>query len=176
MEKSFSAWRQFNKEKGFFLIELVFSLCFMAMLAALIVRSLGQIVFSWTNLSNQTSLFDVGHYMLGTLEKNLAYESALITISKDGSNNAKLTCQTIQGNLVYIFTYEHKHIYKTIRKANGSGKNPLYVSACEVINWQVIQLSEQELLVEITLQQGNKQSKVSRIFYCLNGRIETDAA
>jgi len=137
----------------------------------LILRSFMQIIPSWSKVYQQTALLDVGHYIMEIMEKNIVYETSSATISKDSSNKDKLVCQTVYGDLIYTFSCEKNYIYKTTTKASTSGKNPLYVSSCKVLDWHLQKLRKNELLVEITLEQDNKQVNIRRIFSLINGSI-----
>ncbi len=109
------------------------------------------------------------------MEKNVSYDAAIVTISKDTRKNDRLICQTTNGNQSFTFTCENKHIYKTITKTSTSGKNPLYVSDCNINSWHLTKLDDNTLKVELNMQQKGEQIKLTKIINCLNGRIEVDA-
>lgn len=158
------------------LLELILSLLVTLTLICMLCRVFNQLLPSWNRLSSKTTLYDVGHYMLVILEKNVTHDAQLVTITKDSSGVDKLICQTIKGSLVYGFNCERQRLYKTIRKASSSGTNPLYVSDCTVKGWRLTPIGEQQLLVEIMLQKAEAETTVSRLLYCINGRVQQDEA
>lgn len=174
MPNTYSLLPKQNKESGQLLLELLLSIIATVTFITLVLRSWGQVFPIWTSLARQTSLYDVSHYIFTAIEKNTAYDSQQITITKDYNNNPKLVCQTVQGNLSYIFTLENKHIYKTTQKSASSGKNPVYVSECEITNWQIRRISEHELLIELTLAKDGFRINTSHLLYCLNGSVVDD--
>jgi len=171
-----SLLQQPNNKGGYILIELILSLIITFTLITLLSQGFNQIFPIWNKLTSKTSLFDVGHYMTEMLEKNIAYDAGLITITKDTKNRDKLICKTVEGDLTYTFYCDNQRIYKTISRTGSSGTNPLYVSDCKVLSWRLTRISEKQLLVEIELQQNTTVDKISRLFYCLNGWVETNAS
>ena len=165
-----------NKKDGYLLLELLLSLLVTMSLICMLCQFFNQLMPSWNKLTNRTTLYDVGHYMLVMLEKNVTHDAQLVTVSKDNYGVDKLTCQTTRGRLTYIFTWQKQGLYKTIQKASTSGTNPLYVSDCAVKGWRLTPVGEQQLLIEITLQKAETKATVSRLLYCINGRVQQDAA
>lgn len=171
---SFHLPRQ-NNQSGQLLVELLLSIIATVTFIMLVIRSLGQVFPIWTILAEQTSLYDISHYIFTAIEKNAAYDSQQITITKDYSKNPKLICRTIQGDLSYTFTLEAKHLYKTTQKANSTGKNPLYVSECEVNSWQLRKISDHKLLIELNLTRKGQHISVYRVVDCINGSVIDDS-
>lgn len=164
-----------NKKNGYILIDLILSLLITFALITMLSQGFQHVFPIWNKLTSQTTLFDVGHYTMEILEKNIVYDAKLVTISLDTKNVPQLICQTVKGDLIYTFTYDNQRIYKTISKSGSSGTNPLYVSDCKVINWQLRKINERQLLVEIILRYNMTEKKISRLFYCLNGQVEANA-
>lgn len=160
-----------NKCRGFLLLEFVFSFIITISFMLLVFKGVQHVLPSWTRLTNQTSLYDVSHYIFANLEKNVGYEATSTTISKDAKHNDRLSCQTNQGDLSYIFSLENKYIYKTTKKATTSGKNPLYVSDCLVEGWKLSKINNKMLLVELTLRKNNRQETLTKVINCINGSI-----
>ena len=158
------------------LLELILSLLVTFALICMLCRVFNQLLPSWNKLTSKTNLYDVGHYMLVILEKNVTHDAQLITVARDSYGVDKLICQTTRGSLTYIFTCQKQRLYKTIQKASTSGTNPLYVSDCAVKDWRLTPIGGQQLLVEITLTRAEAEATVSRLLYCINGRVEQNAA
>lgn len=175
MIKQYSAWQKQNNLQGFILLELVISTIITILFLTMIVKGLSQVLPTWNKIYYKTNLYNAGHYMLSILEKNISYDATIIIIGKDIQNNDRLICQTINGNQSFAFTCENKHIYKTTNKITTSGKNPLYVSDCNINSWQLTKLGDHTLKIELNLQQKDEQLKLTKIINCLNGRIEMDA-
>lgn len=171
MIKPFLLWWKCARKRGFILLELVLSLLITVLLAVMLFRGLQLLLPSWTKVSQQTSLYNTGHYILSILDKNMGYDGLSINISKDSKGMPKIICQTNNGNQSFSFTCENKRISKTITKGSSSGTNPLYTSNCLVEEWSLTKLSENKLLVELKLRQEKESCKLSRIITCMNGSI-----
>lgn len=163
--------RSQNNRAGYLLLEFVFSFLVTISFILLVFKGIEHILPSWERLTTQTSIYDVSHYMFSILEKNVGYEASLISISKDQKHKDKLICQTNQGNLTYTFSLENQYIYKTTKKANTSGKNPLYVSDCLIDDWKLAKLDDNLLLIELTLHKNNRRESLTKVIKCLNGSI-----
>jgi len=163
-----------NSKGGYILIDFVLSLLISFTLIAIISRGFTQIFPTWNKLTTKTSLFDVGHYIMEVLEKNIVYDATVITIAKDTQKGDRLICQTNESDISYIFTCDNQRIYKTISRKGSSGTNPLYVSDCKITSWTLKRISEHKLLVEISLKKAATEDKISRLFYCLNGKVVTN--
>lgn len=175
MIKPSSAWQKQNNSQGFILLELVVSTVITIMFLTMLIKGLSQVLPTWNKIYYQTNLYNAGHYMLSIMEKNISYDSTIITISKDTQKNDRLICQTTNGNQSFTFTCENKHIYKTITKAKTYGKNPLYISDCYINSWKLTKLDDTTIKVTLNLQQKDEQIKLTKIISCLNGRVEMDA-
>lgn len=171
MAKPFLHWLRSAKSQGFVLLELVLSLLVAVFLALMLLKGLQLLLPSWTKIIQQTSLYNTGHYILNILDKNIGYDAVSITISRDSKGMPKILCQTTNGNQSFSFTCENKRIHKTITKGSSSGTNPLYTSSCLVEEWSINKLSNNQLLVELTLKQDKESCQLSRRITCLNGSI-----
>lgn len=171
MIKPFLLWWRSASNRGFVLLEIVLSLLITVLLAVMLFRGLQLLLPSWTKISQQTSLYNTGHYILSILDKNIGYDALNITLSKDSKGMPKIVCQTNNGNQSFSFTCDNKRISKTITKGSSSGTNPLYTSNCLVEEWSLYKLSNNQLLVELTLKQDKQSCKLSRIITCMNGSI-----
>lgn len=171
MAKLFIRSSSQNNRAGFLLLEIIVSLLISMHLAAMLFQSFALILPKWEKLVNLVQLYDTSHYTFSILEKNLGYDSLTVAIVQDEKNRPQLSCQALQGNLSYIFSYENNYLYKTIHKSSTSGKNPLYVSNCLVENWKITKLGEQNVLIEISFKKQTTKLTVQRIIHCLNGRV-----
>ena len=160
-----------NKKNGFILLELLLGLLISVLFAVFVFRGFGQMLSSWDNLSTKTNLHDVSHYIISIMEKNITYDSSLVTIARDSKSIDTLVCQTVHGNMLYTFSCENERIYKAIQKASTVGKNPLYVSDCKVDSWHISKINDHLLGIELSLSQKQYNIKVTRYIYCMNGRI-----
>lgn len=175
MVKLYSAWQKQTKLQGFILIELAISTIITVIFLTMIINGLSQVLPTWNKIYYKTNLYNAGHYMLSILEKNICYDATNIIISKDTRKNDRLICHTTNGNQIFTFTCENKHLYKTITKSSTSGKTPLYVSDCYINSWHLTRLDTNTLKIELNLQQKDEEIKLTQIINCLNGRIEIDA-
>lgn len=171
MVNPFLHWWKSSKTQGFVLLELVLSLLITVLLATMLLKGLQLLLPSWTKITQQTSIYNTGHYILNILEKNVGYDAVSITIGKDNKGMQKLFCQTTNGNQSFSFTCENKRIHKTITKGSSSGTNPLYTSSCLVEKWTLQKISNNKLLVELDLKQDRESCKLTRLITCLNGSV-----
>lgn len=176
MKEKFAAiWCDWKNKQGFLVAELQLSLAAAALLMVLIY---GSSVTVWQNCRKAVldiQLQDAGRYMLSVLEKDLTYDSVLITVSKDFRGAAKVGCRTVFGGKSYLYTLENNGLYKQTQTAGTKGKNPLYIPDCKVMDWQVQKVDDRTLKVEFTLQKQTRRQHFKRLFYCLNGKVQ-DAA
>lgn len=175
-EKFAAIWYKLKNEQGFLLAELQLSMAAAALLMVMFCSSSVSILQNCQKMLLDMQLQDAGRYMLSMLEKDLAYDSVQITVSKDFRGAAKVGCRTVFGGKSYLYTWENNGLYKQIQTAGTKGKNPLYIPDCKVMDWQVKKLDDKTLLVEFILQKQVRQQKFRRVFYCLNGRIVQDGA
>ena len=82
------------EQKGFLLMEYVFSLAAGAVLAALVCTGLGRTALSWQRLQEQLALQQAGGYMQSLLERHLGYNATAVRIKSTG----ELELDTIMGN------------------------------------------------------------------------------
>ena len=73
-------WKATHGQRGFLLLEYVFSLAAGAVLAALVCTGLGRTALSWQRLQEQLALQQAGGYMQSLLERQLGYNLSLIHI------------------------------------------------------------------------------------------------
>lgn len=157
-------------QRGFLLLEYVFSLAVGALLAAVVCSGLQRAVNSWQLLEEQLHLQQAGSYMLGLLEKNLAYNATAITINKLGN----LEMDTIHGNKKLLIYTNNQGLYLRTTTKTGSGSNPLFLPDFAVTGWQVHKLSDTALRISFRLQGERSQASFSQLISCNNGAI-TDA-
>lgn len=175
-EKFAAILYKLKNEQGFLLAELQLSMTATALLMVMFCSSSVSILQNCQKMFLDMQLQDAGRYMLSMLEKDLAYDSVQITVSKDFRGAAKVGCRTVFGGKSYLYTWENYGLYKQIQTVGTKGKNPLYIPGCKVMDWQVKKLDDKTLLVEFILQKQGRQQKFRRVFYCLNGRIVQDGA
>lgn len=160
-----------NNRGGYLMLELIISLFINITLAIMLFQCFAIVLPRLEQVKNLLELYDASHYTFSILEKNIGYDAAFVTIEQDIQKKPRLNCQTLQGNLSYSFTKEGNYLYKTINKASTSGKNPLYISGCQIDSWKLIKLGDKALLIEIKFRKQTTQIAVKKIIYCLNGRI-----
>lgn len=169
--KSFSTSCWYGKEAGFLIGELQLTVAVIALVTALLYGDFYQIVQGWHKMFIDMQLRDAGRYMCSILEKDLCYEGRLITLSEDYRGNPKLVCQTGHAGKVYTYTWENKGLYKTTKTTNTSGKNPLFIPDCQVVEWQVARAGEHLVRLKFVLQKQGRRQSVEQMLYCFNGSV-----
>ena len=162
------------EQKGFLLMEDVFSLAAGAVLASLVCTGLGRTALSWQRLQEQLALQQAGGYMQSLLERHLGYNATAIRIKSTG----ELELDTIMGNKKLLLYCRNGGLYLQTTTGNGKGTNPLFMTGVEVIQWQATKLSGNSLRISFTLtnSQGGLRRKGAQrqweqIYYCYNGEV-----
>ena len=161
-------------QRGFLLLEYVFSLAAGAVLAALVCTGLGRTALSWQRLQEQLVLQQAGGYMQSLLERQLGYNATAVRIQSTGD----LELDTIMGNKKLLLYCRNGGLYLQTTTGNGKGTNPLFMAGMEVSQWQATKLSGNSLRISFTLTnaQGGLRSKGAQrqweqIYYCYNGEV-----
>ena len=158
------------EQKGFLLMEYVFSLAAGAVLAALVCTGLGRTALSWQRLQEQLALQQAGGYMQSLLERHLGYNATAVRIKSTGD----LELDTIMGNKKLLLYCRNGGLYLQTTTGNGKGTNPLFIAGVEVSQWQAAKLSDNSLRISFTLAntQGNgRQRHWEQIYRCYNGEV-----
>lgn len=171
VEKRFIICFLSNKRKGFLLAELQVSVAILAIVVALLYSNFCQILQGWQRMFLDMQLQDAGRYMLSVLEKDLCYEGRLITLSEDYKGAPKIICQTGNAGKTYTYTWEGRSFYKSTKTTSTSGKNPLFVPDCQVIDWQAQRINDSFLKLSFVLQKQNRCQSFTQLFYCFNGSV-----
>lgn len=156
-----------RQQKGFVLLEYVFSLAVGALLAVVLCSGLQRAMSSWQYLEEQIQLQQAGSYMQGLLEKNLAYNATAITINKLGN----LEMETIFGNKKLLVYTNNQGLYLRTTTKNGSGSNPLFLPDYPLTEWQVQKLSDTALRISFRLEGQRSQATFSQLIHCYNGVV-----
>ena len=158
------------EQKGFLLMEYVFSLAAGAVLAALVCTGLGRTALSWQRLQEQLALQQAGGYMQSLLERHLGYNATAIRIKSTG----ELELDTIMGNKKLLLYCRNGGLYLQTTTGNGKGTNPLFIAGVEVSQWQAAKLSNNSLRISFTLantQGSGRQRHWEQIYRCYNGEV-----
>ena len=158
------------EQKGFLLMEYVFSLAAGAVLAALVCTGLGRTALSWQRLQEQLALQQAGGYMQSLLERHLGYNATAIRIKSTGD----LELDTIMGNKKLLLYCRNGGLYLQTTTGNGKGTNPLFIAGVEVSQWQAAKLSDNSLRISFTLantQGSGRQRHWEQIYRCYNGEV-----
>ena len=158
------------EQKGFLLMEYVFSLAAGAVLAALVCTWLGRTALSWQRLQEQLALQQAGGYMQSLLERHLGYNATAIHIKSTG----KLELDTIMGNKKLLLYCRNGGLYLQTTTGNGKGTNPLFIAGVEVSQWQAAKLNDNSLRISFTLantQGSGRQRHWEQIYRCYNGEV-----
>ena len=162
-----------HEQKGFLLMEYVFSLAAGAVLAALVCTGLGRTALSWQRLQEQLALQQAGGYMQSLLERHLGYNATAIRIKSTGD----LELDTIMGNKKLLLYCRNGGLYLQTTTGNGKGTNPLFMADVAVSDWQVTKLSDTSLCIIFTLTSSQGlQRHCEQILHCYNGEIIDEAS
>ena len=160
-----------RKQAGFLLAELQVSVAIMAVLVAVLYTDFCQLLQGWQKMFLDIQLQDTGRYMFSILEKDLCYEGQLITLGKDSLGKPKITCQTGHAGKSYIYTLSSKSLYKTTKTTKTSGKNPLFVPGCQLMDLQATRLGDKLLGLQMVLEKDGRRQKLSQVMHCFNGSV-----
>lgn len=163
-----------DSQQGFFLAELQISAAILALIAAMFYQDLANLLNGWSKMQSDMELTSSARYMMSVLEKDIGYESRLVTIGSDKQGRAQITCQSIYGGRKYIFTNESSGLYKQTKTTGTTGKNPLFNVNCPVVEWQVQRLAEDTVEISFILQNNKRQRSFTKVIRCLNGQVEDD--
>ena len=158
------------EQKGFLLMEYVFSLAAGAVLAALVCTGLGRTALSWQRLQEQLALQQAGGYMQSLLERHLGYNATAVRIKSTGD----LELDTIMGNKKLLLYCRNGGLYLQTTTGNGKGTNPLFIAGVEVSQWQAAKLNDNSLRISFTLanaQGSGRQRHWEQIYRCYNGEV-----
>ena len=158
------------EQKGFLLMEYVFSLAAGAVLAAFVCTGLGRTALSWQRLQEQLALQQAGGYMQSLLERHLGYNATAIRIKSTG----ELELDTIMGNKKLLLYCRNGGLYLQTTTGNGKGTNPLFIAGVEVSHWQAAKLNDNSLRISFTLanaQGSGRQRHWEQIYRCYNGEV-----
>ena len=158
------------EQKGFLLMEYVFSLAAGAVLAALVCTGLGRTALSWKRLQEQLALQQAGGYMQSLLERHLGYNATAVRIKSTG----ELELDTIMGNKKLLLYCRNGGLYLQTTTGNGKGTNPLFIAGVEVSQWQAAKLNDNSLRISFTLanaQGSGRQRHWEQIYRCYNGEV-----
>ena len=158
------------EQKGFLLMEYVFSLAAGAVLAAFVCTGLGRTALSWQRLQEQLALQQAGGYMQSLLERHLGYNATAVRIKSTG----ELELDTIMGNKKLLLYCRNGGLYLQTTTGNGKGTNPLFIAGVEVSQWQAAKLSDNSLRISFTLanaQGSGRQRHWEQIYRCYNGEV-----
>lgn len=171
-EKLFLIWCGHNKgEAGFLLAELQISVAIMALLVAVLYSDFCQLLQGWQKIFLDLQLQDTGRYMYSILEKDLCYEGQMITITEDSLGKTKLICQTGHAGKSYTYTLSGRSLYKSTKTTKTTGKNPLFIPDCHVVDWQAERIGEKLLALQITLEKQGRRQEFRKLFHCFNGSV-----
>lgn len=157
--------------KGFFIVQLQLGVAVLALLTAFLYKDFTTVLNGLYKVNTDIQLYEAARYMLADLEKDLAYESTVVTIRKDSRGNKVLQCQTIYAGKQYIYTYENNGLYKQTDTLLTKGKNPLFIPACQVQQWQVRRLADSVLEIKFVLVREGRVKNFTQTIRLLNGVV-----
>lgn len=160
-----------KREAGFLLAELYVSMAIVALLVAILYADFCQLLQGWQKMFLDMQLQDTGRYMFSVLEKDLCYEGQLIALTEDSLGNRKIVCQTGHAGKSYTYSLTGKSLYKSTTTTKTTGKNPLFVPDCQVVDWQAQRMGEKRLSLQITLEKQGRRMELQQLLHCFNGRV-----
>lgn len=160
-----------SKSKGFILVELVMAVLLAGMLLALTTSCVQRSFASITRLESTIRLQEGRRHLLMQLEKTLDYDTVALAVE----NEAKISCQTINGNKRLVLYCEKGVLYQKTTTGEGSGINPLSLEETRLTNWRVTAVAPNKLRLSFRLTSGQSSLDVAQLLYCHNARIENGA-
>lgn len=163
--------QRMTKRKGFILVELVMAVLTAAMLLVLTTSCVQRSFASITRLESTIRLQEGRRHLLAQLEKTLGYDTVDLAVE----NEAKISCQTINGNKRLVLYCEKGVLYQKTTTGEGSGINPLSLEETRLTNWRVTAVTPNKLRLSFRLTSGQNSLDVTQLLYCHNVRIENGA-
>ncbi len=174
MKRLSTVWQLLKNEHGFFLLDILIGLCIAAVLGIMICTATGRLRQNWEIINRQNDFRDTGRYILGMLEKELGYESVAVDIYREVDGDMAIRCKNHCGNKTVSFLRKGNYLYKKTITGKGIGTNPLYIKNFYLGNWQVIKVSEKQLLISFFLEKKRENYFFCQLFYCSNGVVNYD--
>lgn len=160
-----------NRRAGFLLVELQISVAIMAIVVAVLYADFCQVLQGWQKIFLDIQIQDTDRYMFSVLEKDLCYEGQQIVITEDSLGKTKIVCQTGHAGKSYTYSLTGRSLYKTTKTTKTSGKNPLFVPDCQVVDFQAERLGENLLSLNITLEKQGRRQNFKKLLHCFNGSV-----
>lgn len=157
--------------KGFLAVQLQVSVAVLALLTAFLYKDFTAVLGGLHKLHDDLQLYEAARYMQAELEKDLAYDSMVVTIEKDFRGNKMLQCQTIYAGKQYLYTCENNGLYKQTDTLLTKGKNPLFIPDCQVQQWQVRKLADNALEIQLVLVRDGRAERFTQTISILNGVV-----
>lgn len=162
--------RHSRRNRGYFLIELLFAVAFAASLAAVLCTGVGSFTSSYQYLNEQLRMQQAGQYMQVLLAKHLAYNATEITITSQQEVNFK----TIWGNKSSKIYANKQGLYISTKTGTGTGSNPLFIPSWAVENWQVSKVAANRLYISFELTGVRSRRHFAQLLLCQNGEIRDE--
>lgn len=157
--------------KGFLIVQLQIGAAILALLTVFVYNDFAAVLGGLYRMADDVQLYDAARYIKADLEKDLAYEGKLLTVEKDYRGNAVVKCRTIYAGKQYIYTLENNGLYKQTDTLLTKGKNPLFIPACPVKQWQVRRISDKVLEIRFVLVHKARSRSFTQTIRLLNGVI-----
>ncbi len=151
-------------------MELLLAFIVAVVTLTLVFNATGSLRQTLTAIHDGWQLQEAERYISVQLEKALAYDAQSISLQADG----KISYSGIQGNKQYTLYADSKGLYLRTRTGKGTGINPVSLAEVAVLNWQVKQLTAQQLRLSYTLAINKTERQVVQYLTCCNAVIADD--
>ncbi len=167
-------YKHYKKQYGFVLLELQITIAIIAILTLVCYQDFCLLLQGWQRLRTDMYLQNAGRYMQSVLAKDLGYEGNLLTLTTDAKGDCKIICTTNHAGKTFTYTLERNGLYKQTKTITTTGKNPLFIPDCQVIEWQAVKLDEKRINLQFTLAKNERQQIFTQHIHCLNGTVNED--
>ncbi len=166
--------KYYKKQQGYLLLELQITIAITVLLSLLCYKDFCLLLQGWQHLRTDMYLRDAGRYMQSILAKDLGYEGKLLTLTTDAKGDCKIICATNYAGKTFTYTLERNGLYKQTKTITTTGKNPLFIPDCQVVEWQAEKLDVKRFYLQFTLAKNGRQRIFTQYIHCLNGTVIKD--
>lgn len=158
-----------RRQKGYLLVELLFSLLLGSLALLLLVRLTSSTLVNIQRVREQLLLENARRHLVMQLEKTLAFEATQVKI-KDN----KISCLSLTGNKKYLIYAEKQKLLQKTTTGAGSGVNPLSLEEVGVQEWRVEALDGKQADISFKLCGASQKLLVRQRLYCYNAEVIFD--
>ena len=172
MEKiSLHCWRRsrLRRQRGYLLLELLFSLLIGGAALLVLLRTLGGILTGVSRIHEELLLENARRQLTTQLERTLSFDTTQVTIREN-----KLSCVSLRGSKKYLIYWDKQKLLQKTTTNTGSGVNPLSLEEVQVKEWQVQAVDSKRATLSFLLCSKSRSLRVRQQLYFYNAEVIGD--